>query len=284
MLSSYIRTFYSTGNVQTFTTPTTLNGGFLRIIAYGAQGTGGTLAGLGATVAANITAKPGQVFKLYVGNQKGFNGGGSVPAVWQSWAGSGGGASDVRVGPGFTLNKRILVAGGGGGAFLAYGGATGGSGGYPSGSSSQSHTTVGGGVGSGGGTQTSGGSAGYCTSCNGLFYGSTGSFGQGGNSNQQQVGGGGGGGWYGGGGGAEQAGGGGSSYVNSTYLVSGVANTAFSNGVVTGNGSITIQLFCAVGYYMSSWGVCNQCPMYSTTKATGATSLKQCGIFIYDHS
>lgn len=144
----------------------------------------------------------------------GFNGGGKST----NYAGSGGGASDIRIGAD-TLYHRVIVAGGGGGAqgrtstsYKASGGAGGGikgqTGGYYGTNVQESAN------GGAPGTQTAAGTVGNST------YGNTaGAFGTGGNGKYRSTSyrgcGGGGGGWYGGGTGYYRysGGGGGSGFV-----------------------------------------------------------------------
>lgn len=154
----------------------------------------------------------------------GFNGGGKS-GYYQ--AGSGGGASDIRIGSD-SLYARVIVAGGGGGA-ANYNNYSGGNGGGDSGSAGVGYNTT---YNSKGGTQTAGGAAGYYSS----YKGSAGTFGNGGQTYQSTSNynrsGGGGGGWYGGGGGGYRSnsssyyygvsgGGGGSGYA---YTESTAAN------------------------------------------------------------
>jgi len=151
----------------------------------------------------------------------GFNGGGTAKYS----AGSGGGASDIRIGTD-SLYARVIVAGGGGGAqgrgstsYKASGGAGGGlSGQYGGYYGTLVEDTTNGGP---GGTQTAGGGVVSST------YGNTaGSFGIGGNGGYRSSTyggtGAGGGGWYGGGTGYNyySGGGGGSGYVYTSETAS----------------------------------------------------------------
>jgi hypothetical protein len=165
----------------------------------------------------------------------GFNGGGSASLSPSGGAeytsGSGGGATDIRVG-GTALANRIFVAGGGGG-----GGENtyqnGGFGGYTEGNPGVGTSTPNpfSGARGLGGTQSAGG-AGGAGATDGSPAGQAGSLGQGGNGAQGAYGasGGGGGGYYGGGGGGGAnnggavGGGGGSSFLGS------LTNTTFING------------------------------------------------------
>ncbi|MBX3163287.1 MAG: T9SS type A sorting domain-containing protein [Bacteroidetes bacterium] len=248
-------TFNYTGAVQNVIIPT---GGAYMIEAWGAQGgapTGGGAPGLGGYAKGEVTLTPGQSLNVYVGGQGisngspsaypgGWNGGGSTAIGWDSGnsidLGSGGGASDVRLG-GTALSNRIIVAGGGGGSCKtnSYGNAAGGNGGGLSGGNGVATTfgTYGGGQ---GGTQSAGGAAGV----NHNNYALAGSLGQGGNQTATSggwQGSAGGGGYYGGGAGAAlgSGGGGGSSYVGN--LDNGVTTA----GVNAGHGMVIITQLCA---------------------------------------
>lgn len=218
------------------------NGAFnLTFEAYGAQG--GRNGGLGGKVAGAIEQPP-ETLIIYVGGAGaqgtnapgGFNGGGRAGGN-HSDEGSGGGASDLRVGP--DLSDRIIVAGGGGGT----GGWSGGGGGNGGGLQGQNGVSGQGG-GGGGGTQLAGGLAG---SSNGGTIGTAGSFGLGGTGGSSGAagGGGGGGGWYGGGGGGgdidtccmDGGGGGG----GSSYTAEGVTAVQHIQGVRSGNGLVVIR-------------------------------------------
>ena len=145
----------------------------------------------------------------------GFNGGGKSYTSGSGYeAGSGGGASDVRIGQD-SLYARVIVAGGGGGAG-AYNSSnrySGGAGGGTSGvTPSQYNTSYKSGE---GGSQTSRGTSHYYTYTDSTTYVTLADFGVG----SSAISGktfritGGGGGWYGGGSGGRAAGGGGSGYV-----------------------------------------------------------------------
>ena len=146
--------------------------------SYGTTSTGGN----GGYSIGIITLTAETVLYIYVGGQGtysttsgsfvagGFNGGGKAG---YRYGGSGGGASDIRIGTD-SLYSRVIVAGGGGGGwgYSNYNGGVGGgiSGGQGSGYSSSYLA--------GAGTQTAGGAGkGYSSS----YYGSDGSFGVGGN-------------------------------------------------------------------------------------------------------
>jgi hypothetical protein len=166
---------------------------------------------------------------------KGFNGGGqgAVHSDQSLMSGSGGGASDVRIG-GNTPYHRVIVAGGGGGAGASsstvstfekdLGGAGGGTDGKPGETKSSGSR-----FGSGGG-QTKGGYAGsYPVSA---YPEGAGKFGEGGyQSRSLYEGGGGGGGWYGGGAGCDAGGGGGSgwTYTSEAYAAWLAGNSADAN-------------------------------------------------------
>jgi Glycine rich protein len=254
------------GYAQNFTVP---NGVLsVTIAALGAQGGyaaggGGTGGGLGGSVTATVPVKPGAVLSIYVGGMGGnyqgtiqgggFNGGGAggcgCGAGSFGPAGSGGGASDVRVGKGM-LSDRIVVAGGGGGS--GYEAIAGGAGGGLTGGDGTGTA----GYGGAGASQTAGGTGGAIglygpAACNDGTTGVLGVGGTGGgtlNGTQCSAygGGGGGGGYYGGGGG-----GAGGAYPNGTFNQgsggggSGFAepsatNVVMATGVQAGNGSVKI--------------------------------------------
>lgn len=188
--------FEYTGAVQT----ATLAKGKYTIECWGAQG-GGTNGGKGGYSIGTLLLTAETTAYIYVGGQGatgsslnagGFNGGGA--GGYQSTSGSGGGASDVRLGTD-SLYARLIVAGGGGG-MCGYSSYAGGIGGGTSGGAGTGYATTSCGY---GGTQTAGGAtATYATS------GTAGSFGKGGAgstaSSSYNYAAGGGGGWYGGGG------------------------------------------------------------------------------------
>jgi hypothetical protein len=217
----------------------------ISVDAYGAEG-GGHTAGLGGRATATLEVVPGQALQIVVGGmgvvrQGGdgdpsstysYNGGGLGSLAY----GSGGGASDVRVGPcastrSCTLGDRVVVAGGGGGV-AASGGVGGAGGGLVGGSG---HKT--GGASATGGTQSAGGAPSSVAEPDHTPPGlvpTAGTFGGGGRAGQ--LGGGGGGGWFGGGGGTDRgSGGGGSSHIDP--LAAGGITQA---GVGIGNGHVTI--------------------------------------------
>ncbi|MCC6600383.1 MAG: PKD domain-containing protein [Crocinitomicaceae bacterium] len=244
-------TYNYTGSEQTFLVPSCVTS--ITVDAFGAEGgtgNGGGTGGKGGRVQATIPVSPGTTLYIYVGGQggpstdgvhgaAGFNGGAEGRSGYISnsfWVdgGGGGGASDIRQSNN-DLANRILVAGGGaGGSLNSCGGSSvGGVGGGLNGGD-------GGGPNCGiyhmwgnGGTQSAGGEGGFNGYVN---VGCNGTLGNGGGiCNSYYGGGGGGGGYYGGGGGSLHGGGGGSSYV--TPGANGVTHT---QGVQSGNGSITI--------------------------------------------
>ena len=213
--------FKYTGDSQKLTIPVT---GVYQIETWGASG-GGTdrMKGFGGYTSATALLTKDDVAYIYVGgegltgnNQNGgFNGGGKSGSGDISIAGSGGGASDIRLN-GKAFTDRIIVAGGGAGggsrndsSFSCYGGFGGGTTGGIGECSSDTYL-------GGAGTQTGGGAAAsYTTNC--TTVATAGSLGLGGNgasysySSSNFAGGGGGGGYYGGGGGSRYGGGGGGS-------------------------------------------------------------------------
>ena len=128
-------TFNYTGGVQTFTVPAGVNS--INIDASGASGGQDlthTASANGGRVQATMAVTAGQVLNIYVGGAGidgsgitngglgqaaagGYNGGGASGYYSTSnyTGGSGGGATDIRVG-GTALGNRMLVAGGGGGS------------------------------------------------------------------------------------------------------------------------------------------------------------------------
>ncbi len=226
--------FQYTGNMQSVM----LSPGKYELECWGAEGgatNGGgaasgisKIAGKGGYSVGTITLTSRTTVYVYVGGQGlsqaisapgGFNGGGNSGAGAVIACGSGGGASDIRLGVD-DLYARVIVAGGGGAAgFQECNGSSGViSGGHGGGTTGG--TPIAGSyaarIGQGG-TQMAGGAGGAETYGNG----NPGSFGLGGNgaaSGTSANGAGGGGGWYGGGAGANGSncaagGGGGSGYV-----------------------------------------------------------------------
>ena len=217
-------TNYETANTtdSPYSTYTAKGTGTYKLEVWGAQGGRGgssNLGGKGGYSVGTITLSEGDCLYVYVGGQGsgsssnstsagevpgGYNGGGNS---YQSTAprGSGGGATDVRIG-GTTYYHRVIVAGGGGGN-LYY----------------QNNTYK---AGVGGGTSGTAGDVGYggTQTAAGTGYSSyaTAGFGYGGYrpSDSTNTTCGGGGGWYGGG--AGNAAGGGSGFVWTSSTTSNV--------------------------------------------------------------
>src|SRR5690606_6266731 len=263
----YSQSYTYTGTVQTVTLPA----GDYEIEMWGADGGGTTgtnsnaavakLGGKGGYAKGTLTLTATSIVNIYVGGKGateglsvpgGFNGGGTsgggtgVSGV----CGSGGGASDIRIG-GTALTDRKMVAGGGGGAGYqecngsanAISGGHGGGliGGTPIAASYADRIGH-------GGTQTAGGAGGSNAT---YAAGGAGSFGLGGNGGTATSGGngaGGGGGWYGGGAGSHGfycagGGGGGSSYIGG--VTGGITMMYGDAGFVpnpdpVGNGTVVI--------------------------------------------
>ena len=234
-------TFGFTGQIEPLTLPA--NATNVRFEVLGAQG--GKSGGGGGRVTGSFNEVPSILYVTVGGaggsntfEPGGFNGGGSSGGS-AGVEGSGGGASDIRIG--FSLSSRIVVAGGGGGRGSGLG-AGGGAGGGLVGASGR----TGQGTGGAGGSQDAGGAG-------GLPYGqgtpgTAGVWGVGGSGGSGPLhgGGGGGGGYYGGGGGGpdEEAcctdaggGGGGSSYTDPAWI----SNVIHTQGVRPGAGQITIS-------------------------------------------
>lgn len=253
------QTFSHNGAQQTFVVPSGVT--TITIKAWGAQGgmyNSGWGAGKGGYSTGTLNVSPGEILYIYVGGQGnssgsnvqvsgGFNGGGYARGYTSgAFAGSGGGASDVRS-SGNALANRVIVAGGGGGAggYLSdvmnggYGGGSTGGTGDPWKSNYN---------GGSGGTQSAGGAQGSNSS-----YDQNGSLGQGGNQTAtwgNWNGSAGGGGYYGGGsGGAVGAGGGGGSGyvggVSSGLTIAGNASMPDPDGGTMtgkeGNGLVIIS-------------------------------------------
>lgn len=250
-LSAQTTTFNFTGSMQSYVVPAGVTE--LNIDVLGAKGGDGgngiKPGGTGGRVRTTLTVSPGQTLYIYVGGigfspttyttnpiNGGFNGGGSS----YQWAGSGGGASDIRIG-GTTLSDRVVVAGGGGGAGDDHvTGDKGGNGGDLIGANGEynidpNHVATG-----KGGSQVAGGIAGDHAS---LPPGTNGAFGIGGDGCITYSGAGGGGGYYGGGGGSAAGAGGGSSYTDPS-LTSGTIHT---QGFNSGAGQIVITEICSSG-------------------------------------
>jgi hypothetical protein len=239
-------TFNYTGGAQTWTVPAGVTR--VKFVVDGAQGAGSSLVpgGLGGEVTDELAVTPGQEITIVVGgagnvpavgscgtNPGGFNGGGASHSNGFAQCGpkgnSGGGASDVRIGPGsafvypspldtMSLRDRVLVAGGGGGA----------GGGLTICNGSLVGETGGFGGGLFGGQGVCNGGAG------GNQDGTSGSGLPGQGDDSSGIAGAGGGGWYGGAAGQNGSGGGGGSGH-------GPPGTTFeTTGVHEGNGQVTI--------------------------------------------
>lgn len=231
-----------TGNVENITLPK----GTYKLECWGASGgygqTSSISGGLGGYSVGNITLTRSSDIYLLVGGEGsnvnvtgvtvngGFNGGGNTRIGNDSYpCGSGGGASDIRIGSN-SLYSRVIVAGGGGGAGYQV---VGGNGGGTSGTASENGGQP--------GTQTAGGAA------NSESNSYTSDFGIGGGSDGTATSGnmivGGGGGWYGGashnaGSSAVCGGGGGSGYVyNSTTAVNYPSGCTLNSNYYLSNSS-----------------------------------------------
>lgn len=240
--------FPYSGSVRTWTVPGGVNS--VDFAVEGAQG--GYGGGWGGKTTGTLTVSNGQVLYLYVGGSGGvgtghpggWNGGGKVAGI-NGDEGTGGGASDIRIG-GTNLSYRVVVAGGGGGRG-GWNGTAGGPGGLTgaNGVNGQAQGGRGGSqsIGGAGGAGYFGGSAGT--------VGSLGIGGQGGRG-ESAGGGGGGGGFYGGGGGGgdddfdreDGGGGGGGSSYSDPVRVTGVQHL---QGTRAGNGQITLTYLAPVG-------------------------------------
>ncbi|MEI6761113.1 MAG: glycine-rich protein [Betaproteobacteria bacterium] len=231
-------TFNYTGALQTFVVPGGVTS--ISVDASGAQGFGSSTPGaLGGRVQAVLPVTPGQTLNIYVGgagtacNAGGYNGGANATCTYTQ-SGTGGGATDIRIG-GTALSNRVIVAGGGGGAGYNCGiGDFGGAGGgLTGGTGMQCYTTTPGG--GNGGTPSAGGAGGVYA---GWTSGTNGALGNGGAGATGTGGGGGGGGYYGGGGGSWGGGGGGSSYTDPS-----ASSVVHTQGVRAGNGQLSISYF-----------------------------------------
>src|SRR5574344_1209752 len=225
--------FTYTGSPQTFTVPSGVNQVTLEV--WGAQGGDGDdfssegrphYGGKGGYSYGTLNVNSGSELYIYVGQQglnnagtaTAWNGGGAI-GVSSYDTGTGGGATDIRVG-GSSLNDRVIVAGGGGGGGNnSIGGAGGGLSGEQPATNTQFYSRIAG----IGGTQVSG-------------Y----QFGIGQGMNGENLTGGGGGGWYGGGQGENSTGGGGGSgYIGGVTNGQTIAGTLSipnpAGGTMTGN-------------------------------------------------
>ncbi len=125
------QTFDYTGSLQTFTVPADVVS--VTIECFGAKGGVNYVpyaGGAGGYAKGSLAVSPSDVLNLYVGGSGanypsdigGWNGGGNSTAGW----GTGGGATDVRVGGTALANRVIVAGGGGGGGDYAIGGGGGG--------------------------------------------------------------------------------------------------------------------------------------------------------------
>jgi len=239
------QTFGYSGTYQSFVVPIT---GAYKLEVWGAQG--GYNGGLGGYSVGNINLSSGQIIYIYVGGQGfthpldggtnlpgGWNGGGGIIKTINCDGGTGGGATDIRIGGQAFIDRKIVGGGGGGGGAWA---GPGGGGGGMSGQNgaglwgtSNGYSYNGNGYGA---TQIAGGSPSTSSLAGGVSLATSGLFGVGGNGGNTLGGGsgGGGGGWYGGGGGSVDAGGGGSGYIG------GVTGGTMSSGTNSGNGTAKI--------------------------------------------
>ena len=234
--------FNKTERFETFSVPDGVTE--LEFEVYGGQGGAG--GGRGGFVSGTLVNLPSELTIVVGGagvrgaNQDGGYNGGGFSGGRDGNPGSGGGASDIRIGS--ALSDRIVVAGGGGG----YGGPVGGSGGAGGGETAADGSAGQGGAGAGG-SQVSGGAGGRSNSGNtNGASGRLGVGGEGGYTFSGYGGGGGGAGYFGGGGGGADTdtccldaggGGGGSSYANANYT-SGVT---FQPGFQAGDGKIILR-------------------------------------------
>jgi hypothetical protein len=255
------QTYNHTGGLQHFVVPAGVTS--VTITAKGAEGgranAGGAIGGLGGSATGTFTVVPGYPLYIVVGG-RGADGAGS-DGYWSS-AGGGGGGSFVGVGGSMfsSFSSPIIAAGGGGGGFAgSFSGGhvrtNGGAGGVSTGGSGAGGTSPGGYGGGGGGIIGNGAVGGSCMPlANGGQAISAGANG-GANGNClgtiNNISGRGG---FGGGGGANWGSGGGGGYTGgnanywpgtpsqggSSYTHPSATGTAFSAGVQSGNGEVTI--------------------------------------------
>jgi hypothetical protein len=230
------QTYNYTGSVVDWVVPSGVTS--INIKAWGAQGGANWInnTNFGGYSEGVLSVTPGEILKIYVGEQPstisgGWNGGGAGDGSGKG----GGGASDVRQG-GSSLNDRKIVAAGGGGAgYWSNLHVVGGVGGGLTGGDGYRNTTAD--PGGKGATQTAGGANGTCISFNVTSL--AGSLGQGGTPNGYNCGCegyGGGGGYYGGAGSGNcRGGGGGSGYIG------GVTSGNMIAGLQSGHGKIEIS-------------------------------------------
>ena len=206
--------FEYTGDEQVYTIPVGVN--HVQLEVWGAQGGDGNdyssqgnphNGGNGGYSVGTLNVSQGQVLYIYVGQEglhnagssTAWNGGGAQ-GVSSYEAGTGGGATDIRIGGNSLYNRLIVAGGGGGGGNNSIGGQGGGSNGIQPSSDTQFSSRA---AGAGGGQTT-----GY-------------EFGVGQGLNGENLNGGGGGGWYGGAQGDNSTGGGGGSgYVYTSATAS----------------------------------------------------------------
>ncbi|WP_169736014.1 glycine-rich protein [Crocinitomix catalasitica] len=132
--SQILMDFSCTNLIQTYVVPEGVE--TIQLELWGAQGQAATIedyepsvGGLGGYSSGVLNVLPGDILYIYVGStgvpgSPSFNGGGvggyGFPTDGsEGYAGSGGGASDVRIG-GMELEHRVIVAGGGGGGGRDY--------------------------------------------------------------------------------------------------------------------------------------------------------------------
>ncbi len=236
-------TFFYSGQTAMWTVPSGVDSVAVELFgAAGGDGAQGALGGKGGWMMARFPVAPNDTFYIRAGGagsschncpSGGFNGGGGTEVLNTSFtAGTGGGASDIRLND-TSLAARIAVAGGGGGGGFVTAEASGGDGGGLTGADGGSWNGYPPGK---GGNQSAGGAGG-----SGAAYGQSnagdGSPGFGGRGKGLTGGGGGGGaGFYGGGGGFVAGGGGGSSFAASF-----ASNVEHLQGVTEGNGLVIIH-------------------------------------------
>lgn len=231
---------FAAGTQTAYTIPVT---GIYKLEVWGSQGqTSGSVctnSGYGGYSYGQIKLTKGQVIYVNVGNQSGYNGGGTVTSSYNGinfksssvFVANGGGATHIATASGQLLslsgNKGsiLIVAGGGGGAYnwhlyIDRTNAGGHAGGYVGNAGKCTTGTC-----AGGGSQSAGGNA----NSSGSLRGTAGTFGKGGNgvihtgTGEGGQGAAGGGGYYGGGGNinvhqSAEGGGGGSGYIGNSSL------------------------------------------------------------------
>jgi hypothetical protein len=235
---------------QTWTVPAGVTK--ISVELLGAQG-GGTNAGKGGKVTAQLTVTPGATLIIVVGSQPagrvgvygGGGNGGTNNAATSTFGYEGGGLAGIYLTSVSRLNALAIAGGGGGNSGLN--GKLGGNAGAPNGTNGgQGNFNNSQQEGGRGATQSAGGAAGvsFDTQTQVPTAGTQLNGGRGGfvNIATWTAGGGGGAGYYGGGGGAGGgasvgAGGGGSSFVSATAGT----NIIYTSGFNTGNGKITIS-------------------------------------------